>query len=107
MFLTVNAAMDLCRAGRPCGINTSSLRVFYTGGERVSAELMKNLKNLLPESFVLQGYGLTEASGTFLTAFIGNSPEVKEMLLRKPESCGRPLPTMDMYKVGSNPRIFV
>lgn len=92
--------MDLYKVGRPPGINTNSFKVFYTGGERVSAHVLKNLRDVLPDTFVTQGYGQTEASG-LITGFDVNSPEEKDMTMRKPESCGRPVPSVDMYKVSA------
>lgn len=97
--MTVNASRDLCRFGRPLGINTDSLKIFYTGGEKVSASLIKDLNEVLPGTLIQQAYGQTEATG-LLTAFNANVPEDIEMSLKKPASCGRPLITVDEYKVG-------
>jgi long-chain acyl-CoA synthetase len=40
--------------------NLSSLRCLWTGGAPISAELQKKLKDLLPNTVVGEGYGLTE-----------------------------------------------
>lgn len=64
----------------------------------MSAHLMNSLRAAFPHTFVTQGYGQTETSGV-LTAFKPNVPEEVEMSLRKPESCGRPVSTIDLYKV--------
>lgn len=91
--------MNLCRFGRPLGINsTSSLKVFCTGGERVPSTLLEELRIALPGTFVTQGYAQTETSG-LLTAFNRNIAEEVEMNLRKTKSCGKPLSIHNEYKV--------
>lgn len=89
-FSNVDPPLDL--------IDTTSLKIYMTGGERVSANLMNNLRAVLPHTFVMQAYGQTEVSGV-LTGFNPNVPEEVEMALRKPDSCGRPVSTIDLYKV--------
>lgn len=98
MFLTVNASRDFCRFGRPSGINTSSLKIYYTGGEKVPASLLQDLQNVLPGTFVTQAYGQTEVSGC-ISAFDADVPEDVEMSITKPESCGKPVIAIDEYKV--------
>lgn len=90
--------MEFYKVGRPLGINTSSLQVLQTGGDRVTAGLMENLTSVLPDTYVMQVYAQTESSG-LLTVFDINDPEDVELLHRKPESCGRPLSSVDEYKV--------
>lgn len=86
--------------GRPFGIDTSALKAFITGGEKVSSATMNGLREVFPGTIVSQGYGQTEL--VFLTCFDLNSPVELEMTLRKPQSCGRPVATIDCYKVGFN-----
>lgn len=64
----------------------------------MSTKLLVNLRSLFPTTFVSNGYGQTEVSG-LITVFNYKNPEDVRLSKEKLESCGRPVSTIDMYKV--------
>lgn len=69
----------------PKDTDTSSLKMLLIGGSPVTEALMEDLRNALPHTKVLQGYGQTEA-GSGIAFFF---PQDVEMQIRKPLSCGK------------------
>lgn len=68
--------------------DTSSLRIVIVGGSAVSEEIITGLTNRIPSAFVSQGYGSTEMGG-FISVFQPGDRNDRELLLKKPLSCGR------------------
>lgn len=87
----------MLRAGRPDGIDTTSLWALMNGGGSVSELHLKEIRDLLPGTFVFQAYGQSEVAG-ILTLFKTNEVKESVMLYYKPNSAGTPVPGLT-YKV--------
>lgn len=87
----------MLRSGRPEAVDTTSLRTYTIAGGPISESHLIEMRELLPGTFVSQGYGQSEVAGT-LSFF--KTKYVKEtlMLHHKPTSVGTPLPGIN-YKV--------
>ncbi|XP_060519652.1 uncharacterized protein LOC132697911 [Cylas formicarius] len=88
---------EMLSIGRPENIDTSNLRTFVVGGSNCSVPKLCELRDLLPGTFVFQGFGQTETSGVMLMFNI-NDPKDRTEIHNKPGSCGKPIP-MYKYKV--------
>lgn len=97
MFLAPIQLLEMCKCGRPEGIDTSSLLEVVTGGSAITVTQIKVFRDLLPGTHVNQGYGQTEISG-FISMFKTNSKKDVALSYLKPDSCGRPMPYIS-YKV--------
>lgn len=95
-----NQGIDILKVGRPDNIDTSQLNILVIGGATISQHFLKELREVLPGTFVCQGYGQTEVAGV-LTCFRSNSVQDTLGLHYKPDSCGRPVPGV-AYKVLPN-----
>lgn len=91
MFLAPTQALDIWKAGRPDGIDTSSLLLLVTGGATVSESQMRTLQDIWPGTFVTQGYGQSEVSGA-IALFDPNDVRDAVQLHKKTMSCGRLAP---------------
>ncbi|KAG5877740.1 hypothetical protein JTB14_005975 [Gonioctena quinquepunctata] len=87
LFVSPPYAIDMVKVGRPKGLDITSLQLFLTGGAPMPENITLKLRNLLPETIVLQAYGQTEVAGP-LTLFKVN--DLKESLYSqyKPKSVG-------------------
>ncbi|CAH1106453.1 unnamed protein product [Psylliodes chrysocephalus] len=72
---------------KPKNVDTSSLKVFITGACAVSQKLMKSLIEALPQTRIIQNYGITET--LIFTSFNPMSDEEYKIQLLKPTSCGK------------------
>lgn len=97
LFLTPNAALNMCRVGRPDNLDTTSLLCLAIGGGILTEMYLNSLKDYLPGTFVTQIYGQTEVAG-IITTFNMFSVQDALLLYRKPRSCGRPIRGIS-YKV--------
>lgn len=97
MFLAPIQALEMCKCGRPEGIDTSSLLEVVTGGSALTKTQMAVFRDLLPGTHVNQAYGQTEVAGIITTFKTHNRKDVVLSYLR-PHSCGRPVRSM-FYKV--------
>lgn len=90
IFLAPIQAIEMCNAGRPDSVDTTSLLELLCGGGNLQLKHIIQLRDLLPGTNVTQVYGQTEIAGA-ITIF--NSSKRKDVLLSyyKPESCGRPI----------------
>ncbi|KAH1010818.1 hypothetical protein HUJ05_005061 [Dendroctonus ponderosae] len=97
VFLPPFYAHCMISAGRPDGIDTSALYSLATGGGHLSTEKIRELRELLPGTFVSQMYGCSELCGV---AVMFNLASTKDTLLMhsNPSSSGRPTPGCQ-YKV--------
>ncbi|KAG5893667.1 hypothetical protein JTB14_028821 [Gonioctena quinquepunctata] len=87
IFLPPYQAADFLNK-RPKNTDASSLEYLMTGTCSVSEKLMKDLKEALPNTVVVQGYGQTETAG-LITNFDVSKPEELEFQNKKPASCGK------------------
>ncbi len=62
----------------------TSIKYISTGGSKMSEDLLKDILQVFRGSFVLSGYGLTEAGGKVLRKIFMQIPETKKKL----NSCG-------------------
>lgn len=90
VFLAPIQAIEMSNAGRPEGIDTTSLLELLCGGGILPTKHVLQLRDLLPGTNVTQAYGQTEIAGA-ITSF--NSKKRKDILLSyyRPQSCGRPI----------------
>lgn len=97
VFLAPIHAISMVKAGRPEGLDTTTLHEVITGGSAMSRKQFLDFRDLLPGTHLSQGYGQTEVAGV-ITKF--NFARRKDVVLgfKNPESCGRPLPGI-WYKV--------
>lgn len=72
------------KAGRPEGIDTTSLTDMIIGGGSLNADYINKLKDLLPGTNISLGYGQTEVTG-LLTIF---RPKVRKHVLMLNEKIG-------------------
>ncbi|RZB38699.1 4-coumarate--CoA ligase 1-like, partial [Asbolus verrucosus] len=100
LFLAPNQASEMCKAGRPEDIDTSSLLTMLTGGGIFTEKLLLILRDLLPGTYISQAYGQTEVAGV-LTCFKLNDVKDSLLLHYKPSSCGRPIKGIS-YKIVDN-----
>jgi long-chain acyl-CoA synthetase len=75
--------------------DTSSVRSVAYGGAPAPPELMRRIKQQFPKGNASNGYGLTETSSV-------TSMNSGEDYVRKPESCGPPVPVCDVRVVGAD-----
>lgn len=75
------------KAGRPVHSNTTSLRTLTIGGNSISEQHLKELRELLPGTLVYQSYGLSETGGA-VTLFKPNVLKDNLLICRKPNSVG-------------------
>lgn len=87
-LLTTTLTADLVNYAASENPAPVKLKAFYITGEKASLALMEKTKQVFPGAIVGNGYGQTEAGGN-LTAF--QVPDDVGLLLRKPESVGRPI----------------
>lgn len=80
----------MLKVGRPDNVDTSSLLCVLTGGGVFSEKQLLALRDLLPGTYISQGYGQTEVAGV-LTCFRMNEVKDALRLHYKPASCGRPI----------------
>lgn len=97
VFLSPIQAINFLKYDRPDGIDTSSLWSLLVGGGAISEPHLKELRDLLPGTFVFQCYGQTEVSGP-LNLFKTNDVKESLLLYHKPNSAGTPVPGLS-YKV--------
>ncbi|KAF2893286.1 hypothetical protein ILUMI_12887 [Ignelater luminosus] len=97
MFLAPIQSFSLYKSGRPEGINTTKFEHLLIGGGYVSREQMNEIRDILPGTNVMLGYGLTEICGIALL-FWPNNPKDMIMACERCGSSGRPLPGFS-YKV--------
>lgn len=84
-------ALFLTKAGRPEGIDTTSLTDVVVGGGPATSQQMVDLRDLLPGANVCLAYGMTELVG-FATCF---TPNIRKQILlsfKNPSSSGLPIP---------------
>ncbi|CAH1973805.1 unnamed protein product [Acanthoscelides obtectus] len=88
MFIPPSQMAELIACGRPENLDTSKLHCCISGGASVSEKQMREIRDLLPGTFVFQMYGQSEIAG-IITIF--NSNDVKDVLLldKKPKSVGK------------------
>nr|CAI5853440.1 unnamed protein product [Callosobruchus analis] len=91
MFVPPSQMAELTACGRPENLDTSSLHTCVSAGAATSETLMKEIRDLLPGTFVFQMYGQSEVAGA-ITMF--NASDVKDVLLldKKPSSVGKIIP---------------
>ncbi|EEZ99576.2 uncharacterized protein LOC655644 [Tribolium castaneum] len=89
-FLAPSQASEMLKVGRPDNVDTSSLLCVLTGGGVFSEKQLLALRDLLPGTYISQGYGQTEVAGV-LTCFNMNDVKDTLRLHYKPSSCGRPI----------------
>nr|CAH7742818.1 unnamed protein product [Callosobruchus chinensis] len=91
MFVPPSQMAELIACGRPENLDTSRLHTCVSGGAATSETLMKEIRDLLPGTFVFQMYGQSELAGA-ITMF--NASSVKDVLLldKKPSSVGKVIP---------------
>lgn len=87
----------MIKVGRPEKLDTTSLWTVLTGGATLSEFYLKKLRDLLPGTFIFQGYGQTEAGG-ILTLFKTRDAKERMLLYNKPNSVGTPFSGIS-YKV--------
>lgn len=78
----------MTKQGRPDNLDTTSLSVCITAGGSLGEQYIKQLRDLLPGTFLFQVYGQTEISGIFTMFYIN---KVKDCLLLhyRPNSAGK------------------
>lgn len=84
-------ALAITKAGRPEGIDTTSLIDVIVGGGPATCQQMADLRDVFPGTNVSLAYGMTELVG-FATCF---SPNVRKQLLlsvKNSDSSGLPVP---------------
>ncbi|XP_044268934.1 4-coumarate--CoA ligase 1-like [Tribolium madens] len=89
-FLAPSQASEMLKVGRPDNVDTSSLLCVLTGGGVFPEKQSLALRDLLPGTYISQGYGQTEVAGV-LTCFNMNDVKDTLRLHYKPSSCGRPI----------------
>lgn len=94
-FLTTMITVDLVNYVQSIPHEAINLKMLSIIGENISQTVMEKAKQVFPGAIVLRGYGLTETAG-ILTAF--RFPEDLHLLLKNPESVGRPIRGIS-YKV--------
>ncbi|KAJ8919720.1 hypothetical protein NQ315_006248 [Exocentrus adspersus] len=97
MFLAPSQVVDVVKAGRPDGVDTTSLLSCMIGGATISRKLTGELRDLLPGTFVAMAYGQTEVTGV-IAFFRINQVKDTLALHHRPESVGRIAPGFK-YKV--------
>ncbi|XP_045463881.1 bacitracin synthase 1-like [Harmonia axyridis] len=96
-FLSVYQSCQLMKHPIDDDIDISSLSLLVIGGSALAPELLSRYKAVLPNVYILQAYGLTEACGPSLIFDLGIA-EHREFAKNKPDSCGCPIPGV-WYKV--------
>ncbi|VEN42268.1 unnamed protein product, partial [Callosobruchus maculatus] len=91
MFVPPSQMAELVACGRPENLDTSRLHTCVSSGAATSETLMKEIRDLLPGTFVFQMYGQSEVAGS-ITMF--NTSNVKDVLLldKNPSSVGKIVP---------------
>lgn len=91
-FFAPILAFAVTKLGRPDGIDTSSLRDVLIGGGPATAQQISDLRELLPGTNVMMGYGMTEVCG-ITTTFKTNVRKQILLSAKHPNSSGIALPT--------------
>lgn len=98
-------ALAITKAGRPEGIDTTSLIDVIVGGGPATSQQITDMRDVFPGANVSLAYGMTEVVG-FATCF---SPNVRKQLLlsfKNPSSSGLPIPGVTI-KVKRVPTICI
>ncbi|KAB0791588.1 hypothetical protein PPYR_03388 [Photinus pyralis] len=82
---------------RPIDVDTSSLVHILVGGAALIESQLKTIRKAFPDSELYTGYGQTEMAVT-ITVFKPNSPRDRELIRKKPTSCGTGCPGIS-YKI--------
>lgn len=90
-FLSPFQCLEFSKSVRPNGVDISSLHALATGGGPISENLIHNLRDILPGTFIMQVYGQTEVCGA---SILFQTRRIDDQLLLhyKPKSVGRPMP---------------
>lgn len=94
----------MVKCGRPDGIDTSNLRDVFVGGGPASAQLMTDVKKLLPGTNVSLGFGMTEICSIGLI-FRPNVSNQVLLSLKKPNSSGMAVQGLSL-KVNFQPSTY-
>ncbi|XP_017786045.1 PREDICTED: 4-coumarate--CoA ligase-like 5 [Nicrophorus vespilloides] len=97
IFMAPSQVVRIIKAGRPEGVDTTSLHDIIIGGGPLSAENNMLMGDLVPGAFVHLAYGQSEATG-LLTCFRPSDRRDVLHMHKKYSSCGRPLSGIQ-YKI--------
>lgn len=105
MFLAPIQVLEMCKCGRPDGLDTSCLLEIATGGTALTKAQMAVFRDLLPGTHINQAYGQTEVAG-IITMFKTKSRKDIVLSYLRPHSCGRPMPSMS-YRVRAKRPVLI
>lgn len=84
----------------PKDVDVSSLKHITPGGAPLTEKQVLKIRDTFPNANLYCGYGQTELF-MFITLFKPGNKEDNAMMIKKPTSCGRPLPGFS-YVVSSD-----
>ncbi|KAF2895840.1 hypothetical protein ILUMI_10336 [Ignelater luminosus] len=90
ILLTPNDLQKLCIKGRPEKVNIPHLVQIITTGGPVTKEQILEMRHMFPGVYIINLYGSSEAGGYSMSFRPLVYKEEKKLLLKKPDSCGRP-----------------